>query len=87
MPQSGESGLRLLRRIGHADPDSIDSYRSHGGYGALRAAFDLGPAGVLREVTDAKLLGRGGAAFPDRTQVGGGGPQPAPPSLPGLQRR
>jgi NADH-quinone oxidoreductase subunit F len=64
VPQAGEGGLRLLRRIGHADPDSIDSYRSHGGYGALRAAFDLGPAGVLREVTDAKLLGRGGAAFP-----------------------
>ena len=66
VPQAGqsESGLRLLRRIGRADPGSLDSYRSHGGYGALRAAFDLGPAGVLREVADAKLLGRGGAAFP-----------------------
>ena len=30
----------------------------------LRRAVGLGPQGVLREVKDAKLLGRGGAAFP-----------------------
>jgi NADH-quinone oxidoreductase subunit F len=29
----------------------------------LRRALELGPEGVIREVTDAKLLGRGGAAF------------------------
>jgi NADH-quinone oxidoreductase subunit F len=61
-PVNGE--LRLLRRIGHVDPTSLDSYRSAGGYAALRRAFELGPAGVIREVTDSKLLGRGGAAFP-----------------------
>ncbi len=64
VPQAGDPGLRLLRRIGRVNPESLDSYRSHGGYDALRAAFDLGPAGVLREVNDSKLLGRGGAAFP-----------------------
>jgi NADH-quinone oxidoreductase subunit F len=64
VPQAGDPGLRLLRRIGRVDPASLDSYRYHGGYEALRAAFDLGPAGVLREVNDSKLLGRGGAAFP-----------------------
>jgi NADH-quinone oxidoreductase subunit F len=64
VPQAGRPDLRLLRRVGQVDPLSLDSYRAHGGYGALRAAFDLGPAGVLREVTDSKLLGRGGAAFP-----------------------
>jgi NADH-quinone oxidoreductase subunit F len=64
VPQAGRDELRLLRRVGQVDPHSIDSYRAHGGYGALRAAFDLGPAGVLREVNDSKLLGRGGAAFP-----------------------
>ncbi len=64
VPQAGRPGLRLLRRVGQVDPLDLDSYRAHGGYGALRAAFDLGPAGVLREVTDSKLLGRGGAAFP-----------------------
>ena len=55
---------KLLRRIGVVDPESIDSYRAAGGYTALRRALELGPEGVIREVTDAKLLGRGGAAFP-----------------------
>ncbi|MBV9196143.1 MAG: NAD(P)H-dependent oxidoreductase subunit E [Solirubrobacterales bacterium] len=64
VPQAGGEGLRLVRRVGVVDPGSLDSYRAHGGYDALRAAFDLGPAGVLREVNDSKLLGRGGAAFP-----------------------
>jgi len=56
--------LRLLRRVGVVDPTSIDDYRAHGGYAALRRARELGPEGVIAEVTDAKLLGRGGAAFP-----------------------
>jgi NADH-quinone oxidoreductase subunit F len=56
--------LRLLRRVGDVDPTSIDAYRAAGGYAALRRAVDLGPEGTIREVTDAKLLGRGGAAFP-----------------------
>ena len=64
VPQTGESGLRLLHRVGRVDPTSVDSYRAHGGYEGLRAAFDMGEQAVLREVTDAKLLGRGGAAFP-----------------------
>ena len=63
-PQAGQPGLRLLGRIGFADPDSLDDYRAHGGYEALRRAFALGPDGVIREVLDSKLLGRGGAAFP-----------------------
>jgi NADH-quinone oxidoreductase subunit F len=58
------SGLRLLRRVGVVDPSSIDDYRAHGGYEALRRAVDLGPEGVIRELKDSKLLGRGGAAFP-----------------------
>ncbi len=60
----GRAGLRLLRRVGAVDPESLDSYRAHGGYEALRRAVAVGPAGVIREVKDAKLLGRGGAAFP-----------------------
>jgi NADH-quinone oxidoreductase subunit F len=64
LAQLGDPSLRLLRRIGVADPGSIDSYRAHGGYAALRAAMDLGADGVLREVTASKLMGRGGAAFP-----------------------
>ncbi|MFJ8076789.1 NADH-ubiquinone oxidoreductase-F iron-sulfur binding region domain-containing protein [Streptomyces sp. NPDC096176] len=64
VPQAGSEGLTLLRRVGVVDPYSLDDYRAHGGYAALRRAFDLGPAGVSREVTDANLVGRGGAAFP-----------------------
>jgi NADH-quinone oxidoreductase subunit F len=58
------AGLRLLRRIGTVDPSLIDDYREHGGYEALRRGYELGPEGVIREVTDARLMGRGGAAFP-----------------------
>jgi NADH-quinone oxidoreductase subunit F len=57
-------GLRLLRRVGLVDPESLDDYRAHGGYAALRRALDIGPERVLREVADSRLAGRGGAAFP-----------------------
>jgi len=63
LPQHGSSDLRLLRRIGRVDPTSIDAYLTAGGYAALRRAFELGPAGVIAEVSQSKLLGRGGAAF------------------------
>jgi NADH-quinone oxidoreductase subunit F len=63
VPQD-RAGLRLLRRVGQVDPASLDSYRAAGGYEMLRRAVGYGPQGVLREVKDAKLLGRGGAAFP-----------------------
>jgi NADH-quinone oxidoreductase subunit F len=62
LPPVGGGGL--LRRVGVVDPESVDSYREHGGYTALRRAKEIGPEGVIREVTEAKLLGRGGAAFP-----------------------
>ncbi|MFG2342588.1 NAD(P)H-dependent oxidoreductase subunit E [Streptomyces phaeochromogenes] len=67
VPQAGRAGheeLVLLSRVGVVDPASLDDYRAQGGYTALRQAFAVGPAGVIREVTDAGLVGRGGAAFP-----------------------
>ncbi|SCK34159.1 NAD-dependent formate dehydrogenase flavoprotein subunit [Streptomyces sp. WMMB 714] len=64
VPQAGDPSLKLLSRIGVVDPESLDDYRAHGGYRALRRAFAIGPAAVLREVTDSGLVGRGGAAFP-----------------------
>ena len=66
VPQSLEpdANLRLLRRVGRVDPTSLDAYRASGGYEALRQAFRIGPAGVIREVQESRLLGRGGAAFP-----------------------
>jgi len=63
-PQAGDPSLVILRRVDVIDPASLDQYRAHGGYEALRRAFEIGPEGVIREVTEAKLLGRGGAAFP-----------------------
>ncbi|MFD3521068.1 NAD(P)H-dependent oxidoreductase subunit E [Streptomyces sp. NPDC058653] len=79
VPQAGQEGLMLLQRIGVVDPYSIDDYRAHGGYHALRTAFDIGPAGVIREVTDSGLLGRGGAAFPTGRKWQATASQPARP--------
>ena len=64
VPQTGQEGLILLERVGVVDPSSLDDYRAGGGYTALRRAFELGPAGVIREVSESGLVGRGGAAFP-----------------------
>ena len=63
-PQAGQPQLRLLRRMGQADPTDINDYRRLGGYQALRLALQLGPERVVRELIESKLLGRGGAAFP-----------------------
>jgi NADH-quinone oxidoreductase subunit F len=65
LPQAGEPGLRLLKRMAAGvDPESLDDYIAHGGYAALERARVLGPERVLQEVVESKLLGRGGAAFP-----------------------
>jgi NADH-quinone oxidoreductase subunit F len=63
-PAPADGKVSLLRRLGHVDPASLGSYRAAGGYQMLRRALALGPQGVIREVRDAKLMGRGGAAFP-----------------------
>ena len=63
-PQAGDPSLRLLKRVGVIDPGSLDDYLAHGGYLALRRALEIGAEGVIREVLDSKLTGRGGAAFP-----------------------
>jgi NADH-quinone oxidoreductase subunit F len=58
------SPLRLLRRISEGGASTLESYLRLGGYEGLRRALALGPGGTLRELSDSKLLGRGGAAFP-----------------------
>ena len=66
-PQTAEpraDGLRLLGRVGLADPASLEDYRAHGGYDALRVALGRGPQWVIDELIASRLLGRGGAAFP-----------------------
>lgn len=64
VPQAGAPNLRLLRRVGKVGPGSLDDYRNRNGYAALRRALDLGAEGVIREISDSGLVGRGGAAFP-----------------------
>jgi NADH-quinone oxidoreductase subunit F len=84
IPQAGDPHLRLLRRIGRADPTHLDDYRAHSGYVALRQAIQLGPEQAIREITEAKLLGKG--SIPYRPKVGSGRPCRRAPALPGVQR-
>jgi NADH-quinone oxidoreductase subunit F len=64
IPQMGQPGLTLLRRVGQINPESLDEYIASGGFVALRRAFEMGSTAVVREMTESKLVGRGGAAFP-----------------------
>ncbi len=63
-PAAPRGQVRLLRRAGVVDPESIDSYRDHGGFRALAKAREIGGDEVIRMIAGSNLLGRGGAAFP-----------------------
>jgi NADH-quinone oxidoreductase subunit F len=79
VPQAGEPQLQLLRRVGVVDPTSLDEYVSQRGYLALHQALAMGPEAVIGEVTDSKLVGRGGAAFPTGRKWAAVASQPAQP--------
>ena len=79
VPQRGDPGLRLLRRVGTVDPTSLEAYRASQGYEALALAVAIGPAGVIAEITSSGLLGRGGAAFPAGRKWAAVANQPAGP--------
>ena len=79
VPQAGEPQLQLLRRVGLIDPTSLDGYISQRGYLALHQALAMGPEAVIGEVTDSKLVGRGGAAFPTGRKWGAVASQQAQP--------
>jgi NADH-quinone oxidoreductase subunit F len=64
VPQVGQPGLKLLKRVGQLNPESLEDYRASGGFEALSRAFEMGAQAVVREVTESKLVGRGDAAFP-----------------------
>ncbi|WP_419919498.1 NADH-ubiquinone oxidoreductase-F iron-sulfur binding region domain-containing protein [Candidatus Poriferisocius sp.] len=78
LPQLGQPGLRVLRRVGVVDPTSLDSYRAHGGYRALHRAVEMGPDAVIAAISESELSGRGGAAFPTGTKWRVVADQPGP---------
>jgi NADH-quinone oxidoreductase subunit F len=54
----------VLRNCGNIDPESIDEYIATGGYEALRKVLDAkNPDGVVNEMIESGLRGRGGAGF------------------------
>jgi NADH-quinone oxidoreductase subunit F len=75
-PQTPNPSLSLLGRVGIVDPLSLDDYRAHGGYEALTKAVAMGAQGVIAAVTEANLVGRGGAAFPAGRKWGAVASQP-----------
>ncbi len=54
----------LFKNVDEPGLNTIDTYRRHGGYESLAVAFnDLQPEGLLKELEDSGLRGRGGAGF------------------------
>ena len=55
----------VLENSGVIDPEKIDDYIAHDGYRALLTALsDMTPNGVIRQVTESGLRGRGGGGYP-----------------------
>jgi formate dehydrogenase iron-sulfur subunit len=50
-------------RCGIVDPRSLDDYKAHDGYRGLAKAL-ANPAGIVEEIVQSGLRGRGGAGFP-----------------------
>ncbi|RJR26460.1 MAG: NADH-quinone oxidoreductase subunit F, partial [Candidatus Latescibacterota bacterium] len=68
----------VLRNCGLIDPESIEEYEAAGGYRALRKAlFDMTPDGIVKEIKDSGLRGRGGAGFPTGLKWSFAASQPA----------
>jgi len=78
-PEPTSTGTRLLARVADPAATSLEGYRALGGYRALPRALELGGDEVIRSITEAKLLGRGGAAFPTGVKWRGVADQPVTP--------
>lgn len=54
----------VLKNCGHIDAENINEYIAVGGYQALeKVLFEMSPAEVVDEMTEADLRGRGGGGF------------------------
>jgi bidirectional [NiFe] hydrogenase diaphorase subunit len=55
----------VLENSGKVDPEKIDDYIARDGYRALLAALsDMTPNGVIRQIKESGLRGRGGGGYP-----------------------
>lgn len=61
----GQTEECVFAHVRDSGRHTLDGYRSSGGYeGLSRAVETLGPVGLLKEITESQLAGRGGAGFP-----------------------
>ena len=64
IPYLAKQERLTFSRMGVTDPLSLEDYEAHGGWVGLKNALKLDGAGIVDEVLDSGLRGRGGAAFP-----------------------
>lgn len=65
IPFFKDQRLIALRNRGLIDPDSIDEYIANDGYKALaKVLTNKNPEGIIEDILNAGLRGRGGAGFP-----------------------
>jgi NADH-quinone oxidoreductase subunit F len=64
LPRFERELRHILRHCGHINPESIDHYVNHGGYGSLVRALGMAPTEIISEIKRSGLRGRGGAGFP-----------------------
>ncbi|MBQ9376586.1 MAG: NADH-quinone oxidoreductase subunit F, partial [Schwartzia sp.] len=53
----------ITKNFGKYDPMSIDSYLGIGGYRALKRALNMDGEDIASRIAEAKVKGRGGAAY------------------------
>ena len=64
IPYLAKQERLTFARMGVTDPLSLADYAAHEGWVGLKRALTMDCAGIVQEVTDSGLRGRGGAAFP-----------------------
>ena len=64
IPYLKEQRRLTFVRCGVIDPLSPEDHLAHGGFAGLRRALAAGSEGIVAEITDSGLRGRGGAGFP-----------------------